>query len=90
VLLHDPGQFQFVPDGLGDLVLSGHTHGGQVGLVDLGIPVTMVSIFTSIPDFGPWAKGRNRLYVNRGLGHYGYPLRIGVSAEEPLIRLHMA
>ncbi len=88
VMLHDPGQFQYVPDGLGDLVLSGHTHGGQVGLADLGIPITMVSIFTSSPDFGFWSKGRNRLYVNRGLGHYGYPLRIGVSAEEPLLRLH--
>lgn len=90
VLLHDPGQFQYVPDGLGDLVLSGHTHGGQVGLVDLGIDVTMVSVFTSLPDQGFWSKGRNRLYVNRGLGHYGFPLRIGVSAEEALIRLHPA
>lgn len=88
VLLHDPGAFEHVPEGDGDLVLSGHTHGGQLGLLSLGLPHTVVSAFTKIPDHGLWAKGVNRLYVHRGTGHYGFPVRVGVPAEESLVRVH--
>jgi len=88
VLLHDPGAFRHVPDGEADLVLSGHTHGGQLGLLTLGLPHTFVSAFTKIPDHGLWAFGRNRLYVHRGTGHYGFPLRVGVPREESLLRIH--
>jgi predicted MPP superfamily phosphohydrolase len=88
VLLHDPGAFRHVPDGEADLVLSGHTHGGQLGLVVLGLPHTFVSAFTQIPDHGLWALGKNRLYVHRGTGHYGFPIRVGVPGEESLLRVH--
>jgi hypothetical protein len=88
VLLHDPGAFRHVPDGEADLVLSGHTHGGQLGLLVLGLPHTFVSAFTEIPDHGLWALGKNRLYVHRGTGHYGFPLRVGVPGEESLLRIH--
>jgi hypothetical protein len=88
VLLHDPGAFAHLPEGQGDLVLSGHTHGGQLGLVSLGLPWTFVSAFTSIPDHGLWARGRDRLYVHRGTGVYGFPLRIGVPGEQSLLRVH--
>lgn len=88
VLLHDPGAFQHVPDGEADLVFSGHTHGGQLGLLVFGLPHTFVSTFTQIPDHGLWALGRNRLYVHRGTGHYGFPLRVGVPGEESLLRVH--
>jgi predicted MPP superfamily phosphohydrolase len=87
VLLHDPGAFKRLPDGEGDLVLSGHTHGGQVGLVSFGLPWTFVSAVTSMPDHGLWARGRDRLYVHRGTGHYGFPLRVGVPAEQSLLRI---
>lgn len=87
-LLHDPGAFRHVPDGEADLVLAGHTHGGQLGLLFLGLPHTFVSAFTQIPDHGLWALGKNRLYVHRGTGHYGFPLRVGVPSEESLLRIH--
>lgn len=90
VLLHDPAAFKRLPAGEGDLVLSGHTHGGQVGLVTLGLPWTFVSAVTSIPDHGLWARGRDRLYVHRGTGHYGFPLRVGVPAEQSLLRIQRA
>jgi predicted MPP superfamily phosphohydrolase len=90
VLLHDPGAFRHVPDGEADLVLSGHTHGGQLGLVSLGLERTIVSTMTTIPDHGYWALGTNRLYVHRGTSHYGFPVRIGVPAEESLVRVHVA
>jgi uncharacterized protein len=89
VLLHDPGAFRHLPEGQGDIVFSGHTHGGQVGLVSLGLAWTFVSLFTSLPDHGFWARGRDRLYVHRGTGVYGFPLRVGVPAEQSLLRLHL-
>lgn len=88
VLLHDPGAFRHLPDGEADLVLSGHTHGGQLGLLSLGLEHTVVSALTSIPDHGLWAHGKSRLYVHRGTSHYGFPLRIGVPSEESLVRVH--
>lgn len=89
VLLHDPGAFRLLPEGEADLTLSGHTHGGQLGLFSLGLPGTMMRLFLSIPDHGYWSRGRDRLYVHRGNGHYGFPLRLGVPAEESLLRLHL-
>jgi predicted MPP superfamily phosphohydrolase len=89
-LLHDPGAFKHVPEGEADLVLSGHTHGGQVGLVSLGMPWTVVALIFSIPDHGLWARGRDRLYVHRSQGHYGFPIRLGVPAEESVLRVWAA
>jgi len=87
VLLHDPLHFRFLPDSSADLVLSGHTHGGQLGLVSLGIPLTVVGLTGVVPDQGLFSRGQMRLYVNRGLGHYGFPLRVGVPAEESVLHV---
>lgn len=88
VLLHDPGAFRHLPEGDADLVLSGHTHGGQVGLVSLGLPWTLLRLFWKGPDHGLWGRGVDRLYVHRGTGHYGFPLRVGVPAENSLLHVH--
>jgi len=91
VMLHDPGAFKHLPAGEGDLVLSGHTHGGQVGLLSLGLQWTFLRLFgIRIPDHGFWARGVDRMYVHSGTGHYGFPLRLGVPAEEPVLRVHRA
>ena len=88
VLLHDPGAFRLIEDGEADLVFSGHTHGGQVGLFPLGLKRSVLSL-TETPDHGFWGSGSNRLYVHRGTGHYGYPIRLGVPGEEGTLRLHL-
>ncbi len=88
VLMHDPGAFTHVPDGEADLVLSGHTHGGQLGLLSLGLQTTILRGLTKLPDHGPWAQGSNRLYVHRAQGHYGYPIRLGVPAEQSLMQVY--
>lgn len=90
VLLHDPGAFRHLPEGEADLALSGHTHGGQIGLVSLGLDWTLLRVFVRGPDHGFWARGSDRLYVHRGTGHYGFPLRLGVPAEESLLFVHAA
>ena len=80
LLLHDPAAFHHVPADNVDLVLSGHTHGGQVGLLSLGIDWTVLSR-TRWPDNGLFSRGKSRLYVHRGTGFYGFPLRVGVPGE---------
>ncbi|MCA9574185.1 MAG: metallophosphoesterase [Polyangiales bacterium] len=89
-LLHDPGAFKRIPRGEADLVLSGHTHGGQVGVLSLGGSWTPVWSIAKIPDHGLFARGPDRLYVHRGTGHYGFPLRLGVPSEQSLLEVHLA
>jgi predicted MPP superfamily phosphohydrolase len=86
LLLHDPLGFHALPDDDVDLVLSGHTHGGQIGLVSLGLDWTVLSR-TRWPDQGLFARGASRLYVHRGTGFYGFPLRIGVPAEFSVLEI---
>jgi predicted MPP superfamily phosphohydrolase len=86
LLLHDPSAFRHVPMGDVDLTLSGHTHGGQVGLVSFGLDWTVLSR-SRWPDHGLFAHGSNRLYVHRGTGFYGFPLRVGVPGEASILEL---
>lgn len=89
VLLHDPGAFKLLSEDEADLVLSGHTHGGQVGFAHRLLALTFLWPLFGLPDHGFFARGKARLYVHRGTGHYGFPLRIGVPAEESLLRVHL-
>ena len=86
LLLHDPGAFHHLPPDCVDLTLSGHTHGGQLGLLSLGLDWTVLSR-TRWPDHGLFARGAERLYVHRGTGFYGFPLRIGVPGEHSVLEL---
>jgi predicted MPP superfamily phosphohydrolase len=86
LLLHDPSIFRHIPPGEVDLTLSGHTHGGQLGLVSFGLDWTVLSR-TAWPDHGLFGHGTNRLYVHRGTGFYGFPLRIGVPGEASLLEV---
>ncbi len=84
LLLHDPLGFHSIEPGGVDLTLSGHTHGGQVGLVSLGFDWTVLSR-SRWPDHGLFGLGPNRLYVHRGTGFYGFPLRVGVPGEASIL-----
>lgn len=86
LLLHDPSGFQHVPDGEVDLTLSGHTHGGQIGLLSLGLDWTVLRR-SGWPDHGLFARGASHLYVHRGTGFYGFPLRVGVPGELSVMHL---
>jgi predicted MPP superfamily phosphohydrolase len=86
LLLHDPLGFRDMPAGEVDLTLSGHTHGGQVGLVSFGSDWTVLSR-SRWPDHGLFGHGGSRLYVHRGTGFYGFPLRVGVPGEHSVLEL---
>jgi predicted MPP superfamily phosphohydrolase len=67
-----------------DLQLSGHTHGGQYFPFNLLVRL-----------FQPFVSGLHRLeamwlYVSRGTGYWGPPLRLGAPAEITLIQLTRA
>lgn len=86
LMLHDPSVFRHVPPGDVDLTLSGHTHGGQVGLVSFGLDWTVLSR-SRWPDHGLFGLGPSRLYVHRGTGFYGFPLRLGVPGEASVLEI---
>ena len=86
LLLHDPNAFHHLPPDCVDLTLSGHTHGGQLGLVSLGLDWTVLRR-TRWPDHGLFARGADRLYVHRGTGFYGFPLRLGVPGELSVLEI---
>jgi predicted MPP superfamily phosphohydrolase len=82
VLVHRP----FVFDALAainprSLVLAGHTHGGQLAL-ELGSNqhLTLTQLFSPYVR-GWYHRGSAHLYVTRGLGTIGVPLRIGSPPE---------
>jgi predicted MPP superfamily phosphohydrolase len=87
VLSHDPDVFAFWPDGLRlDLMLAGHTHGGQAYLPVLGPPF-VPSQFGFRYLKGLIREGRRQLYVSRGVGAGGLPIRWRCPPELTLIEL---
>ena len=87
LLNHDPRTFTTLPPGCADLVLSGHTHGGHVG-VQLGrdFALTVVGLM-GIPDQGIFRRPDMTLYVTRCVGFYGYPMRLGIPPEIALLTI---
>ena len=83
-LSHRPGMLKWALRTGARLILSGHTHGGQIN------PIPGVS---SARLLGPYTEGlfevgdKARLYVGRGLGVVGLPLRIQAPPEIVVITL---
>lgn len=85
VLAHNP-RAVFACDTRPVLVLSGHTHGGQVRIPGLSprVPPDMKG-FPLVDGWGLF--DRARLYINRGAGMTGVPFRLGCRPEVALITL---
>ena len=72
-----------------DLTLAGHTHGGQLALeaVHRGFNISrLLYRYTS----GWYEKHEAQLYVNRGIGTIGFPIRLGAPPEITLFVLTRA
>ena len=77
-ILQDPGIAQ------ADLVLSGHTHGGQVVLPLLGAAHTQTKHLSRREVSGYLRRGKTQVYITRGIGE-GIPLRLGAAPQVTLI-----
>lgn len=87
VLSHDPDVFAYWPAAVRlDLMLSGHTHGGQAWLPVLGPPF-VPSQFGFRYLSGLIREGERQLYVSRGVGASGVPIRWKCLPELTLIVL---
>lgn len=64
-----------------DLVLSGHTHGGQVVLGEMGKDVLAPARFVSPYVAGLYVRERSQMYVSRGIGTVGVPFRFNCPPE---------
>ena len=76
LLAHQPKAIDRAADAGVDLQLSGHTHGGQMAplnfLVSLQQPYN-AGLFTH--------RGGTKIYVSRGTGYWGPPMRLAAPAE---------
>jgi predicted MPP superfamily phosphohydrolase len=86
LLAHDPDRFpRAVKHGV-DVVLSGHTHGGQIAVPFLGRFINASKLAHKF-HVGLYCDGDATLYVHPGLGTTGPPIRVGVAPVVSLIRL---
>lgn len=87
LLAHDPTYWEkAILDTHVGLTLSGHTHGGQFGVNILGYEWSPAQ-YVYRQWAGLYQKGEKSIYVNRGLGTVGPPLRIGVPPEITVLTL---
>jgi len=97
LLSHNPNSFHRAAELGIELSLAGHTHGGQVKveIVDHTIsPARLITDFVAGLYRLPMTNGNSGktafLYVNRGLGTFGFPVRLGVPPEITLLTLRAA
>lgn len=72
-----------------DLMLAGHTHGGQFGMHFLDKELSLAQVAYK-QWAGLYSDGNQHLYVNRGVGTTGFPVRVGISPEITLMTLKKA
>lgn len=76
LLAHQPKQIETLEDYQPELILSGHTHGGQIWPFNYLVQLQQ-----------PYVKGLHKLpngnliYVNSGIGFWGPPMRLNSQAE---------
>ncbi len=81
LLAHQPVQVERAKDYGVDLQLSGHTHGGQIVPFNLVVPLQQPVVS------GLATVGGVQVYVTRGAGFWGPPVRVGAPPEITLLEL---
>jgi uncharacterized protein len=91
LLTHNPDTALFVPDSFEyDLMLAGHTHGGQVRLpflVQRYIPTDWP--FDKELHYVPTLGGERLVYVTSGTGMVGLPLRFNMPPRIDILTIHL-
>ncbi len=94
LLCHKPYMFEDFSKTNTGLMLSGHTHGGQIVLGRFGKTVLAFSSLASTYVEGVYRpeamKSRSQMYVSRGIGVVGVPIRINCPPEITQITLRAA
>jgi predicted MPP superfamily phosphohydrolase len=86
LLSHNPDTFDRAATLGIDLSLAGHTHGGQAALEFISPEIAPSRLVT--PYVAGWfRKPGGQLYVNRGIGTIGVPIRIGAPPEMTIYNL---
>jgi len=75
LMAHQPRSFKEAAALGVDLQLSGHTHGGQI------YPFNYIVALFEPYLAGLYKRGDSQLYVSRGTGYWGPPMRLGAPAE---------
>ena len=86
LLSHNPDIIAVPAAGQADLILAGHTHGGQIVLPLLGPVYTQTEQLTRSEASGYWRHGKTHVYVHRGLGE-SIPIRIGAAPHVTFLTL---
>ncbi len=82
LLAHQPLGVDEAAAGDVGLMLSGHTHGGQIW------PITSFVIFRHPYNTGLHRHGaRTQIFVTQGTGYWGPPMRLGTESEIAVIKL---
>lgn len=87
LLSHNPDYMEFMDTDRVNLMLSGHTHAGQVTLFGLWAPIMPATFHPEYMQTGQkyrygWIKkDRVNLYVTSGIGMGGFPFRFFASPE---------
>jgi predicted MPP superfamily phosphohydrolase len=89
LLQHNPDVFPVAARQGYNLLLAGHTHGGQVRVEILDQSINPARFFTPYV-YGLYRQGNAASYVTRGIGTIGIPTRIGAPPEISLLRLRKA
>lgn len=85
LLSHEPAVFD-MPETRGlSLIISGHTHGGQICLPFIGAPARFLEQFRYLR--GLFERDGTQLYVSRGTGMIGLPVRLGARPEVAVLTL---
>lgn len=86
LLSHNPDVFPVAADLGFQFILAGHTHGGQVNVEILGENLNVARFWTPYV-YGLYRSPQAAIFVSRGLGTVGIPMRLGAPPEVVCVRL---
>jgi predicted MPP superfamily phosphohydrolase len=86
MLCHQPDLFPAIARRRVELTLAGHYHGGQVKFAFFGFSASPAHLITPFVE-GLYRQGQSQLYVSRGIGVTGPPVRLNAPPEVTVLRL---
>jgi uncharacterized protein len=87
MLCHKPYYFKEMLDKNIDLILSGHTHGGQVVLARVGELNLSIAAAVSPYISGLYQEKKSKMYISDGIGTVGMPIRLNCPPEITILTL---